>query len=92
MPGKYYFLYVNADSGKNPNEEIEKIFANMEWARFRGGDFYLIYTDKPISEIRDNIKPLLGARDHFLLGEFNWQNHSGFLSSNTVEWLQKPRT
>ena len=91
MRGNYYFLYVNTESGKNPSDQIEKALGSAEWARLRGGDLYIVYSDKTIADLRELIQPFLTDKDHFLIGEFNKINHRGYLSASTVNWINKDR-
>jgi hypothetical protein len=92
MLGQYYFMYVNTVTGNNPSDEIEKALASMEWARLRGGDIYILYSQKRPDEIYDMIKPILGDSAHILVGKFDMNSHRGWLSTASVEWLNRART
>ena len=89
MAHKYYFMFVNPKSDPVPSEQIEEKIKDLEWLRFRGANLYLLYTEKSSLEIRNLIQPLLKENDHILVGEFNKSNHSGWLSTIAVDWLNK---
>ena len=91
MAKKYLLLYVNVLGGKNPSTPIEEKLNKHEWARLRGGDVYIVYTDLDPIGLRKLIQPVLGEDSHILVSEFSMGNHSGFLLSSTVEWINKKR-
>ena len=84
-----YIVYVSTKVGKNPSASIESAIKDLEWARLRGGDAYLVFGETSPKDLRDLIRPLLGDSGHILVIEVNAKNRSGFLATSTVDWIKK---
>jgi hypothetical protein len=92
MHKKMYVLYVNTPGGANTTSIVEKVIDEYDWARLRGAQVYLISSFKSAKEIRNIVQAVLNQNDHVLVVEANMQNHSGWLSNNTADWIKKNLT
>lgn len=88
MP-KLYLITIrwNDVSSPIPNDKIEAALGtDGEWLRFSNWS-WLSWTNRTPEQLRELIKPILGANDTFFIGAVEPRQYQGFAPQWVWDWM-----
>lgn len=80
--------YDLVNPGRNYDDLIKKIKSHSSWCRL-GGSAYLIYTDKEVKVVRDNLRAVMDSNDKLYVGVSPRPSAWAGMPDDVANWILK---